>query len=262
MDHTSFWERWKQTITLGLVLAAMQLMVAAFLVKHVDHRLGALEASATSAGKGSGVGAPAVRKGEDGTMGPRVYDPDDAPPKDVPSSLFDDELRSWLAAALEKKGADLADFGDPEEIYREAERLDVLLPPSDVAKLVANQAPELEDPAGKDYVRGMLLLHLLSEVRQEPIPMGGPIGEPSHTASRPLDPKDKMGQVTPGDISALDALLAERLERQAQEAGIDPTTLMPSDEMREAAKASAELESDATRALLEAYTAAFDSLAR
>jgi hypothetical protein len=264
----TFWESWKQTIVLGLVLAAMQLMVATLLVIHVDKRLDAAtiapnggarpSAGAPPAG-GPGVGAPKANGG-DGSMSPRVYDPDDAPPTDVPSSVFDEELRAWLASVVKAEGGNLDAMDDPEQMYREREKLQVLLPPSEVTKLLAYEDPAYIEAVGDDYVRGMLLMHVLAQLRQNTDDAKVPNAQGSHAMARPMDPSDQLGQVTPGDVSTLDQLLSERLERQAQAAGVDPATMMPSDEMREAAKATGELDSDATRALLEAYTEAFDTL--
>ncbi len=61
-------------------------------------------------------------------------------------------------------------------------------------------------------------------------------------------------------VAALDALLAQRVERAAHEAGRDPAALLPHDELRQAALEAASFDSQAWQVLADAYDGAFEAL--
>jgi hypothetical protein len=251
----------QQTIVLGVVLALMQAAMALLLLGRVDRALETAEkalaavegADLTSAGLATiPAGSAPMAFGDPGGGGWRSLGPDDEPPS-LDDSAFTDELEAWLRSVADEVGVNGEGLQSPLIIYRDMEREGLLLPTSVLKERIATLAPDRLDEVSGDYLRGTLLLHVLSLTHAR-IGGDGPTGGDSANAlAGPTAPPG-------GDVTTLDALLAERLARRAEEQGIEVETLLPADELREAARTSASLDSEPTRTLLQAYAAAFDQL--
>lgn len=134
------------------------------------------------------------------------------------------------------------------ELLLQIARSGKLLSAESAHETLAAQAPELVSDGPDAHARNAATLHLLF------------LANEGRSSAVTPDAPAEVGAADADAVARIDQVLADRLARAVAEKGLDATGYMPEQALRDAALASGSMDSDASRALLEAYRTAYTQL--
>ncbi len=177
------------------------------------------------------------------------------------AAQLDEETIADIRAEITARGLPPFMGEDPEGLLRNLFYSGHLLPEPVLLKELQRLAPDLLEGNEDRYVRNSILLNLIAspESRSQDPKQGQLAAGVTGLVGAKL-PEGDTRELGESYCVELVANLNERLEGLAEDKGLDPTTVLPSQERRRAATEPCEVDSAAMRQLLEDYRQAFYTL--